>query len=89
MGNVKRVLELGLFTGCSALAMAESLPEDGKVISCEIDPYIANLARSLLDKTTCGNKVDIMRGTLILNQFRQMQMKVIENKIHLASVCNV
>lgn len=83
MGNVKRVLELGLFTGCSALAMAESLPEDGKVISCEIDPYIANLARSLLDKTTCGNKVDIMRGTLI-NQFRQMQMKVIEYKIHLA-----
>ena len=70
MGNVKRILELGLFTGCSALAMAESLPEDGKVISCEIDPYIANLARSLLDKTTCGNKVDIMRGTFINNFVR-------------------
>ena len=66
LGNVKRVLELGLFTGCSALALAESLPEDGKVISCEIDPYIANLARSLLDKATSGKKVEILNGRFTL-----------------------
>ena len=66
LGNVKRVLELGLFTGCSALAFAESLPEDGKVISCEIDPYIANLARSFLDKATSGKKVEILNGRFTL-----------------------
>ncbi|XP_048737360.1 O-methyltransferase MdmC-like isoform X2 [Ostrea edulis] len=62
MGDIKRVLELGLFTGCSALALAEALPDDGRVVSCEIDPYIAELARSLLDKSPVGNKVDIMLG---------------------------
>ncbi|XP_034325583.2 O-methyltransferase MdmC [Magallana gigas] len=62
LGNARRVLELGLFTGCTALALAESIPEDGKVVSCELDPYIADLARSLLDKTECGKKVDIMLG---------------------------
>ena len=36
--NAKRVLELGLFTGFSAQMMAEALPEDGELISCDIDP---------------------------------------------------
>ena len=39
ISGAKKVLELGLFSGYSALAMAEGLPEDGKLISCEIDPY--------------------------------------------------
>lgn len=62
LGNVKRVLELGLFTGCTALAFAESIPADGQVVTCELDPYIADLARSFLDKTACGKKVEIMKG---------------------------
>jgi caffeoyl-CoA O-methyltransferase len=62
MGNVKRVLELGLFTGCSALAVAEALPEDGRVVTCEIDPYIAELARTFVDKSSVGKKIDIMLG---------------------------
>lgn len=66
LGNARHVLELGLFTGCTALAFAESIPEDGKVVSCELDPYIADLARSHLDKSECGKKVDIMLGTKLL-----------------------
>ncbi|XP_061166356.1 O-methyltransferase MdmC-like [Saccostrea echinata] len=62
IGNVSRVLELGLFTGCSALAFAEALPDGGKVVSCEMEPYIAELARSLLEKSSVGKKVDIMLG---------------------------
>ncbi|XP_062577355.1 O-methyltransferase MdmC-like [Saccostrea cucullata] len=62
IGNISRVLELGLFTGCSALALAEALPEGGKVVSCEVDPYIAELAGSLLGKSSAGKKVDIMLG---------------------------
>nr|XP_022334265.1 uncharacterized protein LOC111131157 [Crassostrea virginica]XP_022334266.1 uncharacterized protein LOC111131157 [Crassostrea virginica] len=75
LGNVKRVLELGLFTGCSALALAESLPEDGKVISCEIDPYIANLARSFLDKATSGKKVEILNAPAQESMERLAQKK--------------
>lgn len=62
LGNVKRILELGMFTGCTALAFAESIPEDGKVVTCELDPYIADTARSFLDKSACGKKVEIMKG---------------------------
>jgi len=35
--NAKRVLELGTFTGYSALAMALALPDDGKLITCDIN----------------------------------------------------
>ena len=34
MSSSKKILELGLFSGYSALAMAEGLPEDGRLISC-------------------------------------------------------
>ena len=33
-----RVLEIGMFTGYSALAMAEALPRDGRLVACELDP---------------------------------------------------
>ena len=35
--KAKRVLEIGTFTGHGTLAMAEALPEDGKVITCDLD----------------------------------------------------
>ena len=62
ISGAKKVLELGLFSGYSALAMAEGLPEDGKLISCEIDPYAASFARSYLDSTSYGKKVQIRLG---------------------------
>src|SRR3989449_2512380 len=42
--RARRVLEIGTFTGYSALAMAEALPEDGTVLTCEIDPDSAAVA---------------------------------------------
>ncbi len=35
--GARRVLEIGTFTGYSALALASGLPEDGVVITCDID----------------------------------------------------
>lgn len=60
--RARRVLEIGMFTGCAALGMAEVLPEDGKVVSCELDQYVCNLARSLMDKSPHGKKVEIRQG---------------------------
>lgn len=57
-----RVLEIGLFTGYSALAMAEALPPGGELIACEIDAGAAALARSCLDASDSGVKVDIRVG---------------------------
>src|SRR5215470_11567776 len=36
--GARRVLEIGMYTGYSALSMAEGLPADGQLITCEIDP---------------------------------------------------
>src|SRR5207237_10717146 len=34
----KRILEIGMFTGYSALAMSAVLPEDGRLITCDVSP---------------------------------------------------
>ena len=60
--KAKRVLEVGMFTGCGALGMAEVLPEDGKVFTCEFDPYIVQLGRKFLDRSPHGKKVEIVQG---------------------------
>src|SRR3990172_1128889 len=36
--NAKRVLEIGMFTGLSAQMMAAALPDDGRVITCDVYP---------------------------------------------------
>ena len=38
MTQAKRILEVGMFTGYSALSFAEALPADGSIITCELDP---------------------------------------------------
>lgn len=62
LSGAKVVLEIGLFTGYSALCFAEALPEDGRVISCDVDEKSAMLARKYFAKSDCGNKVSIKLG---------------------------
>ncbi|MBF4160264.1 O-methyltransferase [Nocardioides acrostichi] len=62
LGGARRVLEVGLFTGYSALAMAEALPSDGEVVACEIDPGVAALARESLDSSEAGRRVRVEVG---------------------------
>lgn len=57
--GAKRVLEVGTFTGYSALAMAEALPDGGTVLTCEIDPDSAALARRFWDKSPYGRKIEV------------------------------
>ncbi|MDY7023138.1 MAG: class I SAM-dependent methyltransferase [Cyanobacteriota bacterium] len=59
MMNAKRILEVGMFTGYSALAMAEALPDDGEIIACEVDDYVAKFARDCFDASPDGHKIKI------------------------------
>lgn len=59
MSGAKRILEVGMFTGYSALAMAEALPEDGLVVACEVDQYVADFARACFDKSPHGSKIKV------------------------------
>jgi predicted O-methyltransferase YrrM len=60
--GARRVLEFGTLAGHSALWFARALPEDGKVISIEINPDYAAFAREQLAKTDAGRKVEIREG---------------------------
>src|SRR5690242_6131879 len=43
--GARRVLEVGTFTGYSALSIAEGLMDDGIVITCDVDPEATAMAR--------------------------------------------
>ncbi|MFL3655495.1 MAG: O-methyltransferase [Halioglobus sp.] len=60
--QAKAILEIGLFTGYSALAMAEALPADGEIVACEIDPYAADFARRCFEATAHNSKIAIEVG---------------------------
>jgi len=60
--QARRVLEIGTSHGSSALAMAEMVPEDGTILTCEINADIANLARTRLERTPHGRKVEVRVG---------------------------
>ncbi len=60
--GARRVLEIGLFTGYSALAMAEALPVGGELISCEIDPKHCAIATAFFDRSPHGNKIRTVLG---------------------------
>lgn len=59
LSRAERVLEIGMFTGYSALAMAEALGPEGRVVACEIDEYVADIARSCLAGSQAGHKVSV------------------------------
>ena len=60
--RARRVLEIGCFTGFSAQMMAAALPEDGELITCEVDPGRAEVARTHFDSGPDGHKIEILVG---------------------------
>jgi caffeoyl-CoA O-methyltransferase len=60
--TAKRVLEIGMFTGYSALAMAEALPEDGQLITCDVNPKTTEMARRYFAESDHGHKIEIKLG---------------------------
>lgn len=60
--QAKKILELGTYTGYSALWMAEGLAEDGKIITCEASPEHATMSRKHFDESPHAKKIDIKFG---------------------------
>ena len=72
LSGARRILEIGLFTGYSALTMAEALPPDGRIVSCEIDPARARIAQGFFDRSPHGGKIAVRVGPALetLQQLR-------------------
>lgn len=65
MARAKNILDIGMFTGYSALAMAEALPADGRLVACEVDEYVANFAQTLFQNSPHGNKIHVELGSAL------------------------
>lgn len=65
MTRAKRVLEIGTFTGYSALAMAEGLPKQGKLVTCDVDPVNTAMAKKFWAKSPHGKKITLKLGPAI------------------------
>lgn len=63
--NAKRILEIGTLGGYSAIWMGRTLPENGELISIEINPKNAEVARKNLKDAGLESKVDIKVGNAL------------------------
>lgn len=61
-GRPQRVLEIGTFSGHSALAMAAGLPDGGRIDACELDPERAAFAQRYFDRSPHGSKITLHVG---------------------------
>jgi len=60
--NPRLVLEVGTFTGYSALSMAEGLSEHGKVVTCEVNPAARDVAQAAFEASPFGNRIELRFG---------------------------
>ena len=63
--GAKRMLEIGTYTGYSALSMAAALPEDGRIDTLEIEPKHAEVAQRYFDRSPHGSKITLHLGPAI------------------------
>jgi len=60
--GAKRILEFGTFAGLSAQMMAAALPDEGELITCEVDHETIAFAQSWIDRSPQGHKIHIRQG---------------------------
>ena len=60
--RANKVLEVGCYTGYSALAMAEKLPKTGSLITLDINAETQKIAQSFWDKSPHGRKIEAQLG---------------------------
>lgn len=60
--GARSVLELGTFSGYSSLSMASGMPEDGRLITCDVDPVVTAVARRYFDESPWGDRMEIRLG---------------------------
>lgn len=59
LGNVQRALEVGVFTGYSALSVALALPPEGRLIACDVSEEYAAIAQQYWQKAGVDDKIDL------------------------------
>lgn len=63
--GARKTVEVGVFTGYSSTATALALPEDGRVIACDISEEYTSMARRYWEKAGVANKIELRIGRAI------------------------
>ncbi|MBN2446585.1 MAG: class I SAM-dependent methyltransferase [Phycisphaerae bacterium] len=63
--GAKRTIEIGTFTGYSALCVASALPADGKLIACDVSEEWTSVARRYWAEAGLANKIELRLGPAI------------------------
>jgi len=62
LSRARRVLEIGTYSGYSALSMASGLPDGGTLTTCDLDPVPAAVAQRFFDRSPHGDKITLRLG---------------------------
>ena len=57
--GAKKTLEVGVFTGYSSLAVAQALPEDGRVVACDVSEEWTAIGRRYWQEAGVAHKIDL------------------------------
>lgn len=63
--SVKRYLEIGTFTGCSAVAAALALPPDGQVVTLDLHETLVNVGRPFWKEAGVEDKIELRLGEAV------------------------
>ncbi|MCS6841794.1 MAG: O-methyltransferase [Roseiflexus sp.] len=63
--NARKILEIGTLAGYSAIWMARALPVDGKLITLEVDPKHAEVARANIARAGLAERVEVRLGAAL------------------------
>jgi len=62
LSGAQHIVEIGTFTGYSALAMAEVVPDDGEILTIENNRNHAKIAQDFFDRSPSGPKITLRMG---------------------------
>jgi predicted O-methyltransferase YrrM len=74
--GAKRYLEIGVFTGYSSLAMALALPDDGKIVACDVSEEYTSVAKRYWQKAGVEKKIDLRLGPAVATLDKMIADKV-------------
>ena len=64
--GARRVLEVGTFTGYSALCMARALPPEGRLLACDVSEEFTSIARRYWEKAGLSGRIELRLGPALV-----------------------